>query len=461
MPSTRDFENNICARASLCFGSSVQTLRQAAESVARRLIEAGHETLFAGGCVRDALLGLDPGDYDVATAARPEEVSALFPRNTEVGAHFGVILVREAEYQFEVASFRSDGNYLDGRHPESVTFTTAEEDARRRDFTINGLFEDPATGEIHDYVGGQEDLKKRVLRAIGNPRDRFEEDSLRLMRAVRFAIHTGFELHPPTWEAMCANAGLLQRVSPERISSEFNKIITHPSRRRGMELLVESGLMQHIVPEFLALRGCRQPPQFHPEGDVYVHTLIMLDLLEDDPSLQLALAVLLHDIAKPPTFTVDETGRIRNNGHDRIGAEMAETILRRLRYSNQVTEDVCAIVANHMNFMNVQHMRTAKLKRFMSRPTYRDEIELHRVDCTSSHGMLDNLEFLEGKEAEFSSQPLIPPPLLTGHDLIALGFSPGPKIGKILEFVQIEQLEGRLSGREAALEVIRGKFVPD
>ena len=439
----------------------MQSLRQAAESVARRLTEAGHEALFAGGCVRDALLGLEPEDYDIATAARPGEVATLFPRHNEVGAHFGVVLVREGEFQFEVASFRSDGAYLDGRHPEKVTFTNAEEDARRRDFTINGLFENPATGEIHDYVGGQEDLSNKVLRAIGVARDRFEEDSLRLLRAVRFAIRTGFELHPSTWEAMRANASLLQRVSPERINGEFSKIITDPSRRRGMELLVESGLMQHIVPEFLALRGCRQPPQFHPEGDVYVHTLIMLELLENDSSLELALAVILHDIAKPPTFTVDDTGRIRNNGHDRVGAEMTETILRRLRYSNQVIENVCAMVANHMNFMNVQQMRTAKLKRFMARPTYRDEIELHRVDCTSSHGMLDNLEFLHAKEEEFSNQPLIPPPLVTGHDLIALGFVPGPKIGKILEFVQVEQLEGRLSDRETALEILREKFVPD
>ena len=461
MTSPRDFENNICPRAKLCFANRVQSLRQAAESVAHRLSAAGYETLFAGGCVRDVLLGIEPEDYDIATAASPEEVAELFPRNNEVGAHFGVVLVREAGHQFEIASFRSDGTYLDGRRPESVTFTNAQEDARRRDFTINGLFEDPATGEIRDYVGGREDLAGKILRAIGVPGDRFSEDSLRLLRAVRFTIHTGFELHPSTWEAMCAHASLLSRVSPERISSEFSRIITHPARRRGIELLVESGLMQHVIPEFLALQGCEQTPRFHPEGDVYVHTLIMLDLLDDEPSLELALAVLLHDIAKPPTFTVDETGRIRNNGHDRIGAEMAEVILRRLRYSNQIIEDVCAMVANHMNFMNVQRMRTAKLKRFMARPTYQDEVELHRVDCTSSHGMLDNIDFLAEKEAEFSKQPLIPSPLVSGHDLIALGFSPGPQIGKILECVQIEQLEGRLSDREAGLAFVREKFAPD
>lgn len=439
----------------------MQTLRQAAETVARRLSEAGHEALFAGGCVRDGLLGVEPKDYDIATSARPDQVLALFPGGDEVGAHFGVILVRESGHQFEIATFRSDGAYLDGRHPDSVTFTTAEEDAKRRDFTINGLFEDPATGEIHDHIGGRADLEAKVIRAIGDPRERFEEDSLRLLRAVRFTIQTGFELDATTREAMSAQASLLARVSPERISGEFDRIITHPARRRGMELLVESGLMGFIVPEFLALRGCEQPPQFHPEGDVYVHTLIMLDLLPDNPSRELALAVMLHDIAKPPTLTIDETGRIRNNGHDRVGAHMAEDILRRLRYSNQVIEDVCAMVANHMNFMHVQQMRTAKLKRFMARPTYRDEIELHRVDCTSSHGMLDNIDFLELKEGEFASEPLIPPPLVSGLDLIAMGFTPGPRFKQILEFVQTEQLEGRLVDTDSALAAVREEFLPD
>lgn len=437
----------------------MQLLRQAAEEVARRLTDAGHEALFAGGCVRDRLQGEEPKDYDIATSARPDEVLALFPGGDEVGAHFGVILVRESGYQFEIATFRTDGPYLDGRHPESVTFTTAREDAQRRDFTINGLFENPATGEVLDYVGGRGDLEARVVRAIGEPSKRFEADSLRLLRAVRFAIRTDFELDPATWEAMCADATLLKRVSPERIRGEFDKIITHPARRRGLELLVESGLMEFVVPEFLALRGCPQPPEFHPEGDVYVHTLIALDLLPEKPSLELALSVMLHDIAKPPTLTVDEdSGRIRNNGHDRVGACMAEDILRRLRYSNQEIEDVSAMVANHMNFMHVQHMRTAKLKRFMARPTFHDEVELHRVDCTSSHGMLDNIEFLGSKAEEFAAEPLIPPPLVTGHDLIELGFDPGPRFSEILEYVQTEQLEGRLTDRDSALLAVREKF---
>ena len=437
----------------------MQLLRQAAEEVARRLTDAGHEALFAGGCVRDRLEGEEPKDYDIATSARPDEVMALFPGGDEVGAHFGVILVRESGHQFEIATFRTDGSYLDGRHPESVTFTTAREDARRRDFTVNGLFENPATGEVLDYVGGRSDLEARVVRAIGEPSKRFEEDSLRLLRAVRFAIRTDFELDPATWEAMCADAALLKRVSPERIRGEFDKIITHPARRRGLELLVESGLMEFVVPEFLALRGCQQPPEFHPEGDVYVHTLIALDLLLEEPSLELALSVMLHDIAKPPTLTVDEdTGRIRNNRHDRVGACMAEDILRRLRYSNQEIEDVSAMVANHMKFMHVQHMRTAKLKRFMARPTFHDEVELHRVDCTSSHGMLDNIEFLDSKAEEFAAEPLIPPPLVTGHDLIELGFDPGPRFSEILEYVQTEQLEGRLTDRDSALLAVQENF---
>lgn len=437
----------------------MQSLRQAAERVARRLTDAGHEALFAGGCVRDVLLGETPKDFDLATSARPEEVLGLFPGGDEVGAHFGVILVREGGHQFEIATFRTDGPYLDGRHPENVTFTTSEEDAKRRDFTINGLFENPSTGEVLDHVGGRADLNAKIIRAIGDPQARFEEDSLRLLRAVRFAVRTGFEIDPATWEAIGEHASLLQRVSPERVRGEFDKIITHPARRRGFELLVASGLMEFIVPEFLALQGCEQPPQFHPEGDVYVHTLIMLDLLRDDPSLELALAVMLHDIAKPPTLTVDESGRIRNNGHDRVGAVMAEEILRRLRYSNDTIESVCAMVGNHMNFMHVQQMRVAKLKRFMARPTYPDEIELHRVDCTSSHGMLDNIEFLDAKAEEFAAEPLIPPPLVSGNDLISLGLEPGPKFGEILEFIQTEQLEGRLSDSHAALEVVREKFL--
>ncbi|NNC87617.1 MAG: CCA tRNA nucleotidyltransferase [Akkermansiaceae bacterium] len=435
-------------------------MRRSAEEVAARLLEAGHEAFFAGGCVRDRLMGREPKDYDLATSATPGEVLALFPGGDEIGAHFGVILVRRRGIPFEIATFRSDGRYLDGRHPEMVTFTTAEEDAKRRDFTINGLFEHPHTGEILDFVGGRADLDAGIIRAIGDPELRFREDALRLMRAARFAVTTGFDIDPATWKAVQDQAPLLGKISAERIRDELDKILVHPSRRRGVELLVDGGLMEFVIPEFLALRGCEQPPEFHPEGDVYVHTLIALDLLPESPPLELCLAMLLHDIAKPPTRTYDEeAARIRFNGHDRLGARMAETILARLRYSNAIIEAVCEMIANHMRFMHVQDMRTAKLKRFMARPTFPEEVSLHRADCLSSHGMLDNVEFLDAKAAEFAAEPLIPPPLLKGQDLIALGLRPGPRFGEILESVQTEQLEGRLATREEALALVREKFL--
>lgn len=440
----------------------MSTLRESAIRIALRLSEAGHEAFFAGGCVRDSLMGREPKDYDIATSARPEEVLALFPNSDEIGAHFGVILVKRDGTHFEIATFRSDGTYEDGRHPESVTFTTAEIDAQRRDFTINGLFEDPATGVIIDHVQGRADLEAGIIRAIGDPEQRFEEDALRLMRAIRFATSTGFEIEPATWESIRSHASLLDRISVERTRDEFSRTLCHPNRRRGIELLVESGLMERFLPEFLPTRGCEQPPQFHPEGDVYVHTLIMLELLPPNASLELCLGVLFHDIGKPPTATYDEEAdRIRFNGHDRVGAEMAEEIMQRLRYSNATIEAVVALVAHHMQFMHVQQMRTAKLKRFMARPTFPEEIELHRVDCTSSHGMLDNIDFLEAKDAEFSAEPLIPPPLITGRHLIKIGFSPGPRFSEILDYIQTEQLEGRLDTQEAALAAVHEKFQAD
>ena len=407
-------------------------------------------------------MGREPKDFDLATSAHPDEVLRLFPGGDKVGAHFGVILVKRNGIHFEIATFRHDGPYRDGRHPESVTFTNAEEDAKRRDFTINGLFENPLTGEIIDHVGGREDLAAGLIRAIGEPTRRFEEDALRLMRAVRFATVTGFEIDPATWAAMQVDAALLAQISPERIRDEFSRTITHPARRRGIELLVESGLMANFLPKFLATRGCEQPPEFHPEGDVYVHTLIALELLPADASLALCLATLLHDIGKPPTAVFDEVaGRVRFNGHDMVGADMTEDILRRMRYSNATIEAAREMVAHHMRFMHVQQMRTAKLKRFMARPTYLEELDLHRSDCTSSHGMLDNLDFLAAKAEEFAAEPLIPPPLIGGHDLITLGFSPGPHFGEILTHVQTEQLEGRLHTREEALRLVKDTYLQE
>lgn len=428
------------------------TARDAALVLARSLRSAGHEALFAGGCVRDKLLDLPPKDYDIATSATPVEVMRLFPGSNEVGAHFGVVIAKHAGHHVEIATFRTDGSYKDGRRPESVAFSTPEEDAKRRDFTVNGLFENPETGEIIDYVGGLADLRAKTLRAIGDASARFSEDALRLLRAVRFSANLEFTIEERTHEAIREHAALIGNISAERIRDEFSRIITSKHRRQGLELLVESGLIGHFIPEVLALIGCEQPPEWHPEGDVYIHTLIMLDMLEPDAPLELCLAVLLHDIAKPPTQTFDEeVGRIRFNGHDAMGAEMAEAILTRLKYPNAVIHAVVPMVARHMQFMNVQKMRTAKLKRFMAEPTFPQEMELHRVDCASSNGFTDNYEFLQAKAGEFAAEPLIPPPLVTGKDLIARGLPPGPQFKELLETLQTEQLEGRILDREAAL----------
>lgn len=427
--------------------------RESALVLARRLIAAGHQAYFAGGCVRDRFLGLEPKDYDIATSATPAEVIRLFPGSNEVGAHFGVVIAKHVGHHVEIATFRTDGSYKDARRPDSVTFSTPEEDAKRRDFTVNGLFEHPETGEIIDYVGGLPDLESRTLRAIGDASARFSEDALRLLRAVRFSSVLGFSIAPETHEAIRAHAALILKISIERIRDEFSKIIVSKRRREGIALLVESGLLGHFIPEFLATIGCEQPPEWHPEGDVYTHTLIMLDMLGDDAPLELCLAVLFHDIAKPPTQTFDEEagGRIRFNGHDVLGAEMARDILNRLKYPNSVIDAVVPMVARHMQFMNVQKMRVAKLKRFMAEPTFPMEMELHRVDCGSSNGFTDNYEFLQAKESEFAAEPLIPPPLVTGRDLIARSLPPGPRFKDILESIQTEQLEGRILDREAAL----------
>lgn len=427
-------------------------LKENAREVASRLRERGFKVLYAGGCVRDMLRGLEPKDIDIATSATPDEVLQVFPKGNQVGAHFGVILVSNQGVPFEIATFREDGKYHDGRHPEGVCFSTPEKDAQRRDFTINGLFEDPWTGEVIDYVGGRIDLDNRIIRAIGDPVQRFSEDSLRLMRAVRFATVTEFEIEPATWSALCDHAGWLDRVSIERIREELVKILLSPHRGRGVDLLMDSGLMKLIIPELYATVGCEQPPNWHPEGDVYTHTRIMLDMLEGEVDITLVLAVLLHDIGKPPTFSREEdTDRIRFNSHDSVGAEMCQNILRRLKFPNTVIEEVTEMVKTHMQFMNVTKMRPARLRRFMSRPTFDRELVLHRLDCGSSNGLMDNYLFLKEKLNEFSSEPLMPPPLVTGNDIIERGIAPGPLFKTWLEDIQTEQLENRLKTREEAL----------
>ena len=436
------------------------TARESATELASSLRDAGHLALFAGGCVRDGLLQREPKDYDIATSATPQQLLKLFPKSNEVGAHFGVVIVKHHDHHIEIATFRTDGSYSDGRRPDHVAFSTPEHDAQRRDFTINGLFEDPFSGEIIDHVGGLADLKNGILRAIGDPTQRFTEDSLRLMRAVRFATTLNFSLEPDTWRAVCELAPLLVRISPERIRDELVKMLLLPHRARAFELLTESQLFAQFWPEVMQLVGCDQPPEWHPEGDVFTHTKIMLEMLGLDVPIERALAVMLHDIAKPPTRTVDEAdGRIRFNGHDALGAVMSEEMLRRLRFSNDVIEAVVPMVARHMQFMHVQQMRVAKLKRFMASPRFDDELELHRVDCASSNGFTDNLYFLLEKREEFSREPLIPPPLISGRDLITHGLKPSPLFSEILSEIETEQLEGRLHTREQALEFFRNKWV--
>jgi len=430
----------------------------AARSIVDRLRAKGFEALYAGGCVRDTLLGLEPHDYDVATSARPEQVESLFPRTVPVGAQFGVILVLEQGQEIQVATFRGDGAYRDGRHPESVTYTNAEEDARRRDFTVNGLFYDPVKSEVLDFVGGRDDLKAGVLRAIGTPSERFSEDKLRILRAVRFATTLGFTIDPETWQALLKWTQEIHAVSAERIREELCKILLSPNRVRGFDLLEESGLLRQILPEMEALKGCDQPPEFHPEGDVFVHTRLMLTMLKADASLPLVLSVLFHDLGKPATRVVDETGRIRFNGHEGVSSEISMKIMQRLRFSNEVIDAVIPAVRLHMSFKDVPNMRVATLKRMMARPTFEEELELHRVDCLASHGMLDNHATLVARREDFGREPLIPEPLVTGHDLIALGWKPGKRFADVLQAVQTRQLEGTLSSREEALAWISTAF---
>ena len=370
-----------------------------------------------------------------------------------------MIIVLESGFQFEVATFRSYDAYIDGRHPSAVHFSSPEEDAQRRDFTINGMFYDPVAEKMIDFVGGRADIDAKRVRAIGDPAQRFGEDRLRMLRAVRFATVLGYEIEKATWDALATNAESINQISAERIRDELVRTFLSPNRVRGWDLLDSSGLMRAILPELEAMKGVLQPEQFHPEGDVFVHTRLMLQLLPQEVPVPLVLAVLFHDVGKPVTATVDKTGRIRFNEHDRIGAQMTEAIMRRLRFSGAEIEATVEMVKQHMVFKDVPNMRLAKLKRFMARPTFDDELELHRVDCESSHRMLDNYEFLLRKRQEFANEPIIPPPLVRGDDLIALSLKPGPKFGEILEAVETRQLEGTLRTREEALEWVKREYL--
>ena len=427
---------------------------QAVEIVAR-LQKEGHIAYFAGGSVRDQLLGKEAKDYDVATSARPEEVQRLFPRVTDLtGKSFGVVRVLVGDQSFEVATFRQDGAYKDGRHPESVRFATAEEDAQRRDFTINGLFYDPVADRLIDYVGGEADLRAKILRAIRHPAERFAEDHLRLLRAIRFATRLNFTIEPETWAAMVESAKLIRSVSAERIRDELNLIFTTDKPELGLDLLDRSGLLAEVLPDVAAMHGVEQPPQYHPEGDVYEHVRLMLTKIEK-PDLELALSVLMHDVGKKPTSRVDETGRIRFNEHESVGADMTQRIMTALRYDNKTIQAVREVVQHHMQFKDVPHMRPSTLKRMMARPNFLLELELHRIDCSSSHGDLKHYEFLKQQLETMTPDEIDPPTLINGHDLLAMGIPPGKAMGQMLEAIRVAQLEGTVQSRAQAFAMAK------
>ncbi len=418
-------------------------------SIIEQLRTQGHQAFLVGGCVRDRLLGLAPSDFDIGTDARPQQIQSYFRDSQPVGAHFGVILVKGNEgLHVEVATFRSEGAYRDGRHPERVQFEMdAALDAKRRDFTINALFEDPFSGTILDYVGGQADLKKSCIRAIGDPHERFAEDHLRMLRAVRFAARLHFELEAETKVAIQSDPGAICRISTERIRDELVKILTEGNARRGFELLDECRLLAVLLPEVKAFQGVQQPPEYHPEGDVWQHVLMMLNWLSH-PTPTLALGVLLHDVGKPPTFSVAD--RIRFNGHAEIGAEMARKRLVQLKFSNSEVEQVTCLVAQHMKFKDLLSMRQSTLKRFLRLPNFEELLELHRLDCLASNGRTDSYDFAQHKLGELSEEVLKPPRLVTGRDLIEAGHKPGPVFGEALEVVETAQLEGNVQNREQA-----------
>ncbi|MDE3169282.1 MAG: CCA tRNA nucleotidyltransferase [Acidobacteriota bacterium] len=441
----------------------VNEARQLAEKICRSLRDGGHQAYLVGGCVRDILLGRQPADFDVATDAQPDRVQQLFPHSLAVGARFGVIIVRDDDRegdspQVEVATFRSDVGYSDGRHPDHVVYTSsAEEDVKRRDFTINALLLDPATDLVLDFVSGREDLEAGIIRAIGRAEDRFHEDKLRMIRAVRFAARFGYRIEAQTFAAVSKLAGDIHQVSPERLRDELTKLLTEGAASRAFELLDETGLLPQLLPEVAAMKGVQQPPQFHPEGDVWIHTLRMIGQLSAGASPTLAWGVLLHDVGKPPTFTPPSgpEGRIRFDEHAEIGAKMAEQICRRFRFSNHEASQVAALVSNHMRFKDVLQMKPATLKRFVRLGSFDEHLELHRLDCSSSHGHLENYEFVRQYLRVTPPEQVRPPRLISGNDLIALGLRPSPSFKTLLDAVEEAQLNGGLETREQALDLVK------
>jgi putative nucleotidyltransferase with HDIG domain len=435
--------------------------RELAQQICSTLSEHGHQAYLVGGCVRDLLLQREPADYDVATDAVPARVEELFPGSLTVGAKFGVVIVPRDGAQVEVATFRSDVGYSDGRHPDHVVYSrTAQEDVQRRDFTINGLLMDPATGEVLDFVGGRDDLRAGVIRTIGDPGLRFSEDKLRLARAVRFAARFGYTIEPQTFAAIRKLAPQIVQVSAERLRDELTKLLTEGAARQGFELLDETGLLSILLPEVANMKGVAQPPEYHPEGDVWIHTRMLLEDLPPGCPSTLAWGALLHDVGKPATFkSAQQTGdRIRFDGHDEVGARMAEEICHRFRFSGDDTEQIVSLVASHMRFKDVMQMRPATLKRFVRLPRFDEHLELHRLDCQASHRMLGNWEYIRKFLAETPPEQVRPPRLLTGDDLMALGFQAGPAFKSILQSVEDAQLEGRLRTKDEAVQFVKAEF---
>ena len=476
-------------------------LKEDAISIVRTLRKAGHQAYLVGGCVRDLVLGREPADYDVTTEATPEEVMRIFPETYAVGAQFGVVLVpvpesirrevarpvaseepavpagtnRDAASRVstergyvstdhsragvvEVATFRSDVGYSDGRHPDQVRYSKdPREDVERRDFTINGLLLDPIKNQVLDFVGGRKDLDAGIIRTIGDPERRFAEDKLRMLRAVRFAARFEYEIEPATFAAIKNSAHHIRQVSRERVRDELTKMLTEGHARRAFLLLDESGLLQEVLPEISEMKGVEQPPQFHPEGDVFVHTLLLLDKLPQPAPMTLAWGALLHDVGKPATFRI-APDRIRFDGHVDVGVKMAHEILHRLRFSNHEGQQILALIANHMRFADVQRMKESTLKKFIRMPAFEEHLELHRMDCLSSHGDLTSYNFTREKMASLPPESVRPAPLITGADLIAAGYRPGPIFKEILGSVEDRQLEGQLTSKEEAMQFVSAQF---
>lgn len=439
--------------------------KQHAEKIVAELRRVGHQAYLVGGCVRDLLLGREPADFDVATNATPEQVMAIFPQTYAVGAQFGVVLVPPPEEVadnksavVEVATFRSDIGYSDGRHPDGVRFSKdPSEDVRRRDFTINGLLLDPINHDVLDFVGGRKDLEAKIIRTIGNPEQRLAEDKLRMLRAVRFAARFDYTIEPGTFTAIGEFAPQIHQVSRERVRDELTKILTEGHARSAFLLLDQTGLLHEILPEIEAMKGVAQPPEFHPEGDVFIHTLLLLEKLPHPCSATLAWGALLHDVGKPPTFRV-APDRIRFDEHVEVGVRMAAEICRRLRFANEDSKQVLALVDNHMRFADVQRMKDSTFKKFVRMPHFDEHLEVHRIDCQASHNDLSLYRYTREKMASMTPETIRPDPLITGDDLIAAGYQPGPQFKEILSAVEDGQLEGRLQTKDQAMNLVHREF---